>query len=65
MERVVQIRDCQGTREYLWLEGALVRVEDVRSLPREWRLRLLDASMERRGDFASMGVKSDSVHRKN
>jgi len=41
MVRTVQIRECGQLKQYLMLDGALVRMEDIRSLPRQWRLRLV------------------------
>lgn len=47
MIREVLRRTCRGWERYLLLNGALVRLEDVRSLPREWRLRIACMGMGR------------------
>jgi hypothetical protein len=57
MEKGTQfrIKSCSGLREYLWLDGGLVRLSDCQHLPRHLRLRLMNqyekgssASTERR-----------------
>jgi hypothetical protein len=40
--KIYYIKTCHGFQTLIVLDGALVRVEDVRSLPRPLRLRLLE-----------------------
>jgi hypothetical protein len=43
MDRRFIIKTCGGFKTLLWLQGhGLVRVEDVRQLPRQERLRVLE-----------------------
>src|SRR5271166_3989200 len=50
--RIIESKTCEGFQTYLMLDGAVIRLEDIRELPREWRLRLSAASMEQRGGCA-------------
>jgi hypothetical protein len=39
--RIMRCKECVRLKEYLLLDGVLVRPEDVRDLPREWRLQVM------------------------
>ena len=40
--RKIRIKTCEGLKEYVWVENALLSLDDLPDLPRHLRLKLLE-----------------------